>query len=311
MTTLNEVIESDKYIQVLDKGFCGLVDVMGDDSAIVQAARTSYGKGTKSVSEDRGLIRYLMRHKHTSVFEMVEFKFHLKMPIFVMRQHVRHRTANLNEYSGRYSIMTDEFYIPDVSRLQAQSRDNKQGSGQVLEGVEAEIALNTIQRVSAEAYMDYLSLVNEPGGRNYGEILDRQGMARELARIILPLNNYTECYWKIDLKNLLHYIGLRKDPHAQYEIRVLAEALAEHVKKICPIAYEAFEDYIEGATALSRLEKNLLQDIINYSCRTSIPFAESYEYMIKSAGDRKSLYLNYGMSKRELDDFERQWSLSN
>jgi len=306
MTALSEVLGDPQYIQVLDKGFCGLKDVMGNDSAIVEAARTSYGKGTKSVSEDRGLIRYLMRHRHTSVFEMVEFKFHLKMPIFVMRQHVRHRTANLNEYSGRYSIMTDEFYIPDFDRLQAQSTNNKQGSGSLLEGVEAEIAMNTIKRVSSEAYSDYLSLINEQGGRAYNDIENRQGMARELARVILPLNNYTECYWKIDLKNLLYYIGLRKDPHAQYEIRVLAEALAEHVKRVCPIAYEAFEDYMEHSVMISRLEKNLLQDMIKSSNESGIGLAECYHLMKQSADN---LAVMYGMSKRELTEFETQWRL--
>jgi thymidylate synthase (FAD) len=197
MTLWNEVQDNDAYVRVLDLGFVGLVDVMGDDAAIVQAARTSYGKGTKSVSEDRGLIRYLMKHSHTSVFEMVEFKFHIKLPIFVMRQHVRHRTANLNEYSGRYSVMTDEFYIPELSRLQAQSSINKQGSEGQLEGQELEMVHNTIKRISSDAYLDYLSLINEEGGRAYN-IEDRQGLSRELARIILPQNNYTECYWKID-----------------------------------------------------------------------------------------------------------------
>jgi len=308
MTALSEVLGDPQYIQVLDKGFCGLKDVMGNDSAIVEAARTSYGKGTKSVSEDRGLIRYLMRHRHTSVFEMVEFKFHLKMPIFVMRQHVRHRTANLNEYSGRYSIMTDEFYIPDFDRLQAQSTNNKQGSGSPLEGVEAEIAMNTIKRVSSEAYTDYLSLVNEQGGRDYNDIENRQGMARELARIILPVNNYTECYWKIDLKNLLHYIGLRKDAHAQFEIRVLAEALAEHVKRVCPIAYEAFEDYIEGAVTVSRTESTLLQDLIAYSNLHHVSMASAYE-AVSVKGVQELLGI-YKMSKRELSEFQAQWLLS-
>ena len=236
MTLWSEVSEDTKYTKVLDLGFVGLIDVMGDDSSIVQAARTSYGKGTKSVSEDRGLIRYLMKHHHTSVFEMVEFKFHIKLPIFVMRQHVRHRTANLNEYSGRYSVMTDEFYIPDLGRMQAQSVTNKQGSGTLLQGQELEMAHNTIKRVSADAYADYLSLVNQDGGRAYN-IEDRQGLSRELARIILPVNNYTECYWKIDLKNLFHYIKLRADHHAQWEIQEFARALAAFVKARCPVSY--------------------------------------------------------------------------
>ncbi len=308
MTLWNEVQDSDAYVKVLDLGFVGLVDVMGDDSAIVQAARTSYGKGTKSVSEDRGLIRYLMKHSHTSVFEMVEFKFHIKLPIFVMRQHVRHRTANLNEYSGRYSVMTDEFYIPDLHRLQAQSSINKQGSEGQLEGAELEMVYNTIKRVSADAYADYLSLVNEPGGREY-DMQDRQGLSRELARIILPVNNYTECYWKIDLKNLLHYIRLRADHHAQWEIREFAKALANFVKQRCPIAFEAFEDYMEHAVSLSRMDQVLLQDIITYSNKWCMSFVDSYARLITQAGGQKALYSQYGMSKRELIEFETKWQL--
>ncbi len=309
MTTWDEVKDDPNYIKVLDKGFVGLVDTMGDDSAIVQAARTSYGKGTKSVSEDRGLIRYLMRHQHSTPFEMVEFKFHLKMPIFVMRQHVRHRMASINEYSGRYSVMTDEFYIPETSRLQAQSIDNKQGSAGQLEGQELEMALNTIKRVSAENYLDYLSLINDPDGRNYN-LGERQGLARELARMVLPVNNYTELYWKIDLKNLFHYLNLRADSHAQYEIQELANPIGAFVQKICPMAWEAFEDYWKGATTLSRIEKNLLQDVVDYSNQASISVGESYSRILQEAGDRKKLLLNYNMSGRELGEFEKRWKLA-
>lgn len=308
MTLWSDVQESDAYVKVLDLGFVGLVDVMGDDSAIVQAARTSYGKGTKSVSEDRGLIRYLLKHAHTSVFEMVEFKFHIKLPIFVMRQHVRHRTANLNEYSGRYSVMTDEFYIPDLHRLQAQSSINKQGSEGQLQGAELEMVHNTIRRVSADAYADYLSLVNEPGGRPYN-LEDRQGLSRELARIILPVNNYTECYWKIDLKNLLHYIKLRADHHAQWEIREFAKALASFVKQRCPIAFEAFEDYMEHAVTLSRMDHVLLHDVITYSNTWCMSFMDSYARLTTQAGDTAALRAQYGMSKRELTEFEQKWNL--
>lgn len=310
--TLASTINFDdgKYIPYLDHGFVGLVDKMGDDSAIVQAARVSYGDGTKSVNEDRGLIRYLLRNEHSTPFEMVEFKFHLKMPIFVMRQHVRHRMASINEYSGRYSVMTDEFYIPEHARLQAQSSINKQGSGDQLEGQELEMVHNTIQRMSAESYMDYLSLINEQGGRAYN-IENRKGLARELARIVLPVNNYTELYWKIDLKNLFHYLNLRADHHAQKEIQLLANALGSHVKTICPVAYEAFEDYWKHASKVSRMEKQLLQEIINYSNRTSVPFAESYQEMIQRVGDKKTLWLKYGMSKREMEEFEARWALTN
>jgi len=308
--TLRSQVENDpRYLPLLDHGFVGLKDVMGDDTAIVEAARTSYGDGTKSVNEDRVLTRYLMRHQHSTPFEMVVFKFHLKMPIFVMRQHVRHRMASINEYSGRYSVMTDEFYIPELSRLQSQSSINKQGSGDQLEGQELEMVHNTIKRVSAENYMDYLSLINEDGGRDYS-IEARKGLARELARTVLPVNNYTELYWKIDLKNLFHYINLRADHHAQKEIQDLANAIAHFVKQRCPIAWEAFEDYWQHAITVSRLERTLLQDIIDHSNNTSSSFAESYGYMVMNAGDKKSLWTKYGMSKRELVEFETTWKLT-
>jgi len=309
MTVWSEVENDASYSKYLDHGFVGLVDRMGDDAAIVQAARVSYGKGTKSVSEDRGLIRYLVRHFHTTPLEMVEFKFHLKMPIFVMRQHVRHRMASINEYSGRYSVMTDEFYIPEPSRLQAQSSINKQGSGAPLEGQELEMAFNTISRVSAENYLDYLSLINDPSGRSYN-LGDREGLARELARMVLPVNNYTELYWKIDLKNLFHYLKLRADSHAQQEIQMLANLMAQHVKTHCPVAWEAFEDYWQHSISVSRIEHNLLQDIIALSNNTNATFSESYVRMIDTAGDRKALQQKYGMSKRELDEFETLWRLN-
>jgi thymidylate synthase (FAD) len=305
MTLWSEVEQSSAYVKVLDHGFVGLVDVMGDDSSIVQAARTSYGKGTKSVSEDRGLIRYLMKNWHTSVFEMVEFKFHIKLPIFVMRQHVRHRTANLNEYSGRYSVMTDEFYIPEPHRLQSQSVLNKQGSGEPLVGQELHAVQDLIKNISSDNYNAYLSLMNEPQSNNWG-IPDRQGLSRELSRIILPQNNYTECYWKIDLKNLLHYIRLRADHHAQWEIQEFAKALASFVKQQCPMAFEAFEDYMEHSMMISRLEKNLLQDVIKSSNESGIGFAECYYGMKQSV---ENLAVKYGMSKRELTEFETQWQL--
>lgn len=309
MTVLSDIKDNPNYVQYLDHGFVGLVDRMGDDSAIVQAARVSYGAGTKSVNEDRGLIRYLIRHQHTTPLEMVVFKFHLKIPIFVMRQHVRHRMASINEYSGRYSVMTDEFYIPETARLQAQSSINKQGSGDHLAGQEMEMALDTIRRVSKDSYMDYLSLINDEGGRPYN-IENRQGLARELARIVLPVNNYTELYWKIDLKNLLHYLRLRADHHAQQEIQSLANAIGDHVKMHCPMAWEAFEDYWQNAVTMSRLEKNLLQDIMQHSNNTNTSLLNSYENLIQSAGDKKILMSRYGMSKRELSEFEQQWNLS-
>jgi thymidylate synthase (FAD) len=308
MTQMTSVTDIDftkgDYLPYLDKGFVGLRDVMGDDTSIVEAARTSYGSGTKSVSEDRALIRYLMRKSHTSVFEMVEFKFHLKMPIFVMRQHIRHRMANVNEYSGRYSVMTDEFYIPDLDRLQAQSVTNKQGSGATLSDQERAHIMEIMLRVSDTNYKDYLTLINHEGEDG------REGLSRELARIILPLNNYTELYWKTDLKNLLHFIKLRADPHAQKEIQDLARAMGHFVQAKCPWAWEAFEDYSQHAVMLSRLDQNLLQDIIQISNTNGQSFADSYAFIIQKLGDKKAVYTKYGMSKREFGEFEAQWKLS-
>ncbi len=217
-----------KRIDCLDKGFVRLIDVMGDDAAIVQAARVSYGSGTKKVLEDRGLIRYLLRHAHTTPFEMVEFKFHVKLPIFVARQWIRHRTANVNEYSGRYSEMKDEFYTPNPNDIRPQSVLNKQGrSEETLPDGMAEQAANAFKAGQDEAYAQYQEFLE-------------QGIAREIARINLPVSNYTEWYWKIDLHNLFHFLRLRIDSHAQYEIRVFAEAIAELVKPFVPHAWEAF-----------------------------------------------------------------------
>lgn len=310
MTLWTEVADDENYKKVLDHGFVGLVDCMGDDHAIVQAARASYGKGTKSVNQDRGLIRYLVSHFHTTPLEMVEFKFHLKMPIFVMRQHVRHRMASINEYSGRYSVMNDEFYIPDRSRLQAQSSTNKQGSGDTLGDLEAEIALNTIQRVSAENYLDYLSLIGDEHGRSYG-LVNPQGLTRELARTVLPINNYTELYWKIDLKNLLHYINLRADSHAQWEIQQFANIFAEFVRAKCPLAYEAFEDYWQwgNVVTVSRMEKNLMQELIVVSNTHNVGVQAAWQQVQASFETSNQLLEFFNLSKRELLAFQQQWGL--
>lgn len=237
-------------LPVLDHGFVRVVDYMGDDAAVVQAARVSYGKGTRRVQEDQGLIRYLLRHRHTTPFEMCEIKYHIKLPIFVARQWIRHRTANVNEYSGRYSILDREFYIPSPEHLAAQSSSNRQGRGQVLQGEEAESALAILKRDAEQAYEDYERLLNE---RADGSVIDpdRQGLARELARMNLPVNFYTQWYWKVDLHNLLHFLMLRADPHAQYEIRAYAEVMLETVKRWVPLTYQAFEDYVRGAVTLS------------------------------------------------------------
>jgi thymidylate synthase (FAD) len=235
---------------VLDHGFIRVIDYMGDDGAIVQAARVSYGKGTKMVNEDKGLINYLIRHHHSTPFEMCEIKFHVKLPIFVARQWIRHRTANVNEYSARYSILDKEFYIPNPDQLAAQSATNRQGRGQVLEGKDAARVLDLLREDATRTYEHYEEMLNEDAN---GNILDpnRPGLARELARINLPTNYYTQWYWKIDLHNLMNFISLRADSHAQYEIRVYAEVLREILKMWLPLTYEAFMDYRAGAASLS------------------------------------------------------------
>lgn len=235
---------------VLDHGFVRVIDYMGDDSAIVQAARVSYGKGTKMVNEDKGLINYLMRHRHSTPFEMCEMKFHIKLPIFVARQWIRHRTANVNEYSGRYSILDNEFYIPSPDHLAAQSTTNRQGRDEVLQGDQAARVLDLLREDALRAYSHYESMLNED--RN-GNVLDPSlpGLARELARMNLPVNFYTQWYWKIDLHNLMHFLSLRADPHAQYEIRAYADVMLEILKKWLPLTYEAFTDYRLGAASLS------------------------------------------------------------
>jgi thymidylate synthase (FAD) len=237
-------------LPVLDHGFVRVVDYMGDDAAIVQAARVSYGRGTRRVSEDAGLIRYLMRHRHSTPFEMCEIKYHVKLPIFVARQWIRHRTANVNEYSARYSILDREFYLPAPEHLAAQSAINRQGRGDVLTGDEAAQVLDLLRDDATRSYDHYVEMLNED---DTGAPRDpsRQGLARELARMNLTLNTYTQWYWKIDLYNLCHFLSLRADAHAQYEIRVYAEAMLRSVQAWVPIAYQAFLDYRLGAVTLS------------------------------------------------------------
>jgi len=237
-------------IPVLDHGFIRVVDYMGDDAAVVQSARVSYGRGTKAADEDRGLIRYLMRHRHSTPFEMCEIKYHIKLPIFIARQWIRHRTANVNEYSARYSVLDREFYVPQPDQLAAQSSDNRQGRGAVLEGAEAERVLRLLRDDATQTYDHYLEMLNEDEA---GQPLDasRSGLARELARMNLTLNTYTQWYWKTDLHNLLHFLSLRADAHAQYEIRVYAEAMLKTVQAWVPHCYEAFADYRMGAVTMS------------------------------------------------------------
>jgi thymidylate synthase (FAD) len=236
-------------IPVLDHGFIRVIDYMGDDAAVVQAARVSYGAGTKKIREDAGLINYLMRHRHTSPFEMCELKIHVKMPIFVARQFLRHRVASANEVSGRYSILDREFYMPVPEQLATQAKTNRQGRGEVLSGVESGRVLEILRADAASAYTHYEEMLNEIDG----QIVDpeRQGLVRELARMNLPVSLYTQLYWKMDLHNLLHFLNLRADAHAQYEIRVYAEAIIDVIKQWVPLTYAAFMDYRMGAYELS------------------------------------------------------------
>ncbi len=239
--------ETENTIKCLDQGFVRLVDVMGDDSSIVQAARVSYGKGTKNVRQDKGLVHYLMKHQHMSPFEMVEFKFHCKMPIFVARQWIRHRTANVNEISGRYSVMEDTFWTPSPSDLRQQAKINRQGSieSQVPEPANSEILKQYNEDMGAifQHYNDYM----------------QKGVAREVARATLPLSTFTEWYWKMDLHNLLHFLELRMEAHAQKEIRVYAEAIAEFVKQKCPFTWEAFVEHRLNAAKFSQAEVEVLR----------------------------------------------------
>ena len=288
-------------IQCLDKGFVRLVDSMGGDDAIVQSARVSYGKGTSKVSQDRGLIRYLMRHRHTTPFEMVEFKFHCKMPIFVARQWVRHRTANINEYSLRYSEARDEFYFPDPNNIEFQSSVNKQGRmGEVDEQLK--------KKVQA-----YFKEISDRSFEIYCE-LNEAGVARELARAILPVNLYTEWYWKNDLHNLLHFIGLRSDGHAQYEIRVFSDAMASFVKKVAPFAWEAYQDYVVKGMRFSKIEQSVLERKLPERVLSDIQEDIAYQLTAslhankpRSEKDLYPLYNDQGGSD-SLEDFNLKWA---
>ena len=275
-------------IEVLDHGFIRVIDYMGDDSSIVQSARVSYGKGTKKISNDKGLIKYLMRHRHSTPFEMCEIKFHIKLPIFIARQWIRHRTANVNEYSARYSILDKEFYIPSAENLAAQSAINNQGRGDALTDDEASNVIQILKKDAEQTYSNYETLLNES---SEGNIIDesKSGIARELARTNLTLNTYTQWYWKIDLNNLLHFLALRADDHAQYEIRVYADAMLDIVKKWVPLTYEAFEDYRIGGTELSAKEVNLMRKLLK--------------------GEKVS-FEEEGLSKREWSELQRKFEIS-
>ena len=274
-------------IKVLDHGFIRVIDYMGTDQSIVQAARVSYGEGTKKLREDRGLIRYLLSHWHTTPFEMCEIKFHVKLPIFVARQWIRHRTANVNEYSARYSVLDREFYVPEINQLGSQSTTNKQGRSESLNKNFAKQAQKLIKDNSNQLYDDYQNLLN---GKllNKDEYEDGEGLARELARTTLPLNYYTQWYWKVDLHNLMHFLKLRADSHAQYEIQIYAEKMIDVLKKWVPLTYEAFEDYRNNSYQLSKEAVKILKDIL--------------------AG-KKINVKKYKLSPRELRELETRFSV--
>lgn len=334
MTKQSEILNDPNYIPVHDYGFVGLVDTMGDDAAVVNAARVSYGDGTKSVREDRGLIRYLMRHRHTSPFEMCEVKIHLKCPIFVMRQWVRHRTASLNEYSGRYSVMSDEMYMPESGYLQPQSQDNKQGrdglfSEREKEGIHwlmnaafehsydvyealyknAEAWGDTRREVIYDAYAPQADVRDEPNPALVDGFFDESypGLARELARIVLPVANYTELYWKQNLHNMMHLLKLRRDAHAQQEIRDYAEAVYTLIQPKFPLVLEAWEDYIWSGRHLSRMDVELLNDLLKNP--HGLAANTKLEAMIMAAGDEKAFCEARGYSIREFRDFKTTWGL--
>jgi thymidylate synthase (FAD) len=248
-------------LPVLDHGFVRVIDYMGDDNAVVQAARVSYGKGTKKMTEDAGLIRYLMRHWHSTPFEMCEIKFHVKLPIFVARQWIRHRTANVNEYSARYSIMDKEFYLPQRDQLAVQSTQNRQGRGQTLNDKEAARVMQLLKQDSESVYDHYKEMLNED---EQGNVIDagREGFARELARMNLTLNYYTQWYWKVDLHNLMHFLRLRADAHAQYEIRVYADAMVDVLSRWCPHTFEAFKEYRMGGAQISTTGLAIVQRML-------------------------------------------------
>jgi len=288
-----------KEKQLHEHGFVRLIDVMGDDNSIADAARVSYGKGTRTASDNRNLIRYLVRHKHTSPLEMVEVKFHLKLPIFIMRQLVRHRTASLNEYSGRYSIMTDDCYEPSDEYLKPQSQTNKQGRDGELPDVWKESYRQKIRGAITKALVAYKFLIGNEA-TPYG------GLTRELARTVLPVSNYTECYWKIDLHNFFHFCRLRMDDHAQQEIQDYAKVMYEMVKPEVPIAAEAFEDYSLNSVSLSRMEVDVLQYVFKtfpemQSSSGYIQNITSYISKLKDSDD-----IQFDMGKREWKELEEK-----
>lgn len=314
----DEVANDPNYRLCLDNGFVGIVDHMGTDNAIVQAARVSYGVGTKSVNEDRGLIRYLLRHIHTTPFEMCEIKFRVRAPIFVARQWLRHRSANVNEESARYSIMRNEFYFPDFEDILPQSKDNKQGRAGEMSDFNRRGVLEAMKVSYENSNTAYRLLMGEKDDevRNwYGPYDttdpwfedDFEGTARELARSVMPVGTYTTFYYKQDLWNLMHFLRLRMDGHAQKEIRVYGEAMYDLIKPLFPVAVEAFDDYIRHSTRLSRMETEFLQELL-----TSVrPVREKFDELLRISGDVKGLAKARGMSPREMRDFMTKWKLGD
>jgi len=278
-------------VPVLDHGFVRVVDYMGDDASIVQAARVSYGKGTKKISTDSGLIKYLMRHRHSTPFEMCEIKYHIKLPIFVARQWIRHRTANVNEYSARYSILDKEFYLPSKENLAAQSSSNRQGRDEVINGKQADNILNILRKDAEQTYSNYELMLNE---KYDGSIVNEnnKGLARELARMNLTLNTYTQWYWKTDLLNLLNFLSLRADSHAQYEIRAYADVMIDSLKRWVPTAFEAFMDYRVGGMELSAKGKLIIQKMLrgeSYDFKTSKLSKREWNELMESFGFKEKI----------------------
>jgi thymidylate synthase (FAD) len=276
-------------VPLLDHGFVRVIDYMGDDAAIVQAARVSYGAGTKAMRDDRGLIRYLMRHRHTTPFEMCEIKLHVKLPIFVARQWIRHRMASVNEYSARYSILDREFYLPAAADLAEQSTTNRQGRDRALAEAEAEAVRDALRADAMRCYATYERLLNDRGDGTPADPGLPQ-LARELARMDLTLNYYTQWYWKIDLHNLLHFLSLRMDPHAQREIRVYGEAIGGLVADWVPAAWEAFRDYRLEAAHFSREELRALRAVVQ-----GTPLADALASVDLSARERRELEAKLGL----------------
>ena len=296
MTQWNDVKDDQNYIKVLDHGFVGFVDKMGTDDDIAQSARVSYGKGTKTVNENTQLIRYLYNHEHMSPFEMCEMKFHVKMPIFVARQWIRHRMANVNEYSARYSIMSREYYNPDILHIQPQSSQNHQGRGGEFTEETATHYLTVLDESAKASFDAYDQLL---AGYN-----SEDGVAREIARNVLPTNTYTEMYWKCDIRNLLHFLKLRMDSHAQYEIREYANTIAQFVEQYFPVTFRAFEDYSLHAKKLTRMDVELLKKIFDdHGIDVS-------KYIAEQSGDEPLAFAkSLGMTKRELGEFIQKFEI--